>query len=188
MTEPTKAETTETVAENQPSAVATQTEPTTIPYDRFKAVNDKAKELEARLAELDALEAKRKAEAEKAENDRLAKQQEWQTLAEKKATEAAEKQAQLDAMAEYKAKWEGVLNATTERNKVRIEAIEEDKRSLVPEYDDPMKLAEWLDINEKQLTTEQKVRLGNGSPRAGSISNNKMPAQPTVPVAPVVRF
>lgn len=55
-------------------------QPGPVPYDRFKQVNDRAKELETRLAQLEA-------DQKKAKEKELADQQKWQELAEQREKE-----------------------------------------------------------------------------------------------------
>jgi len=79
-------------------------------------------------------------EATAAEAKRLAEQGEYRTLYESvkaKADAADALQERLDAITAQ-------AQAANER---RIAAIPEHMRSLVPEYDDPLKLAAWLDAN-----------------------------------------
>ena len=96
----------------------------------------------------------------KAEEERLAKKQEWQELAEKRA-------AEVEALRQYQEKYQAMLDAMSERNKQRIEAIPEDMRSLVPEYDDPAKLSQWLDANWERLNAKPLVPSLNGG--AGNV-------------------
>lgn len=79
-------------------------------------------------------------EATAAEAKRLAEQGEYRSLYEAikpKADAADALQERLDAITAQ-------AQAANER---RINAIPEQMRSLVPEYDDPLKLAAWLDAN-----------------------------------------
>ena len=79
-------------------------------------------------------------QATDAEAKRLAEQGEYRTLYESvkaKADAADALQERLDAITAQ-------AQAANER---RINAIPEQMRSLVPEYDDPLKLAAWLDAN-----------------------------------------
>ena len=79
-------------------------------------------------------------EATAAEAKRLAEQGEYRTLYESvkaKADAADALQERLDAITAQ-------AQAANER---RIAAIPENMRSLVPEYDDALKLAAWLDAN-----------------------------------------
>ena len=78
--------------------------------------------------------------AQEAEAKRLADQGEYKALyeaARAKAEAADALQERLDAITAQ-------AQAANER---RVKAIPEHMRSLVPAYDDPLKLAEWLDAN-----------------------------------------
>lgn len=104
-----------------------------------------------------------------AEEERLAKKQEWQELAEKRKQE-------IEALRPFQEKYQAMLDATAARNKERIEAIPEEMRSLVPEYDDPAKLGQWLDANWDRLNAKPLVPSLNG----GAGSNNTRGKQVTL--------
>ena len=90
------------------------------------------------------LRQQEKAAAE-ADAKRMAEQGEYKALYESvraKAEAADALQERLDA----------ITAATEAANKRRIDAIPEHMRSLVPAYDDPLKVAEWLDANAAVLS------------------------------------
>jgi multidrug efflux pump subunit AcrA (membrane-fusion protein) len=101
-------------------------------------------------------------QATDAEAKRLAEQGEYRTLYESvkaKADAADALQERLDAITAQ-------AQAANER---RIAAIPESMRSLVPEYDDPLKLAAWLDANAAVFSRPTPPPLdgragGNGTP------------------------
>lgn len=101
-------------------------------------------------------------QATDAEAKRLAEQGEYRTLYESvkaKADAADALQERLDAITAQ-------AQAANER---RINAIPEQMRSLVPEYDDPLKLAAWLDANAAVFSRPTPPPLdgragGNGTP------------------------
>jgi len=101
-------------------------------------------------------------EATAAEAKRLAEQGEYRSLYEAikpKADAADALQERLDAITAQ-------AQAANER---RINAIPEQMRSLVPEYDDPLKLAAWLDANAAVFSRPAPPPLdgragGNGTP------------------------
>jgi hypothetical protein len=107
------------------------------------------------------LRAQEKATAD-AEAKRLAEQGEYRTLYESvkaKADAADALQERLDAITAQ-------AQAANER---RIAAIPEAMKSLVPEYDDPLKLAAWLDANAAVFSRPAPPPLdgragGNGTP------------------------
>ena len=101
-------------------------------------------------------------QATEAEAKRLAEQGEYRTLYESvkaKADAADALQERLDAITAQ-------AQAANER---RINAIPEQMRSLVPEYDDPLKLAAWLDANAAVFSRPTPPPMdgragGNGAP------------------------
>ena len=105
---------------------------------------------------------------QKAEEERLAKSSQWQELAEKRAQELA-------ALTPIKERYEAMLTALAESNKKRIDQVPEHLRSLVPEYDDPARVAAWLDANWQALTDKPIAPnlnggTGNGTQRAKVIT------------------
>ena len=107
------------------------------------------------------LRAQEKATAD-AEAKRLAEQGEYRTLYESvkaKADAADALQERLDAITAQ-------AQAANER---RVAAIPDAMKSLVPEYDDPLKLAEWLDANAAVFSRPTPPPMdgragGNGTP------------------------
>ena len=101
-------------------------------------------------------------QATDAEAKRLAEQGEYRTLYESvkaKADAADALQERLDAITAQ-------AQAANER---RIAAIPDGMKSLVPEYDDPLKLAAWLDANAAVFSRPTPPPLdgragGNGTP------------------------
>ena len=101
-------------------------------------------------------------QATDAEAKRLAEQGEYRTLYESvkaKADAADALQERLDAITAQ-------AQAANER---RIAAIPDAMKSLVPEYDDPLKLAAWLDANAAVFSRPTPPPLdgragGNGTP------------------------
>ena len=101
-------------------------------------------------------------QATEAEAKRLAEQGEYRTLYESvkaKADAADALQERLDAITAQ-------AQAANER---RIAAIPDAMKSLVPEYDDPLKVAAWLDANAAVFSRPAPPPLdgragGNGTP------------------------
>lgn len=90
---------------------------------------------------------KAKQEAEQRARDeqtRLAQQQEWQKLAELTAAE----RDQLKPKAERSDTLEAFVRQTVE---TRVNGLPEQYRTLVPDYDDPVKTLAWLDANAGKL-------------------------------------
>ena len=112
------------------------------------------------------LRQQEKAAAE-ADAKRMAEQGEYKALYESvraKAEAADALQERLDA----------ITAATEAANKRRIDAIPEHMRSLVPAYDDPLKVAEWLGANaavlSKTLAPPLDGRAGGG-PSAATVTD-----------------
>ena len=149
---------------DQPSAV-TQNTDVMIPKQRFDEVIQERNEFRKKITEFERTLQQQAETQKQAEEERLAKQAEWQTLAEQRAKE-------LEEYKPFKQRWDGLVEQTAERNKARIDAVPETMRTLIPDYDDPMKLSAWLDANEATITqTKSAPKLdggaGNGS-RSGS--------------------
>lgn len=91
----------------------------------------------------------------KEEADRLAQQGEWQTLAEQRAQELE----RLKPVSEKAAALEAKIKAS---NDSRIQQLPEELRSVVPDFDDPVLVSEWLDANLSKLTARTAPALDGG--------------------------
>jgi hypothetical protein len=124
----------------------------TVPKARFNEVNEELKTIKQQLAEIE----KQRRDSEVAT---LAEQNRWKEL-----YEATQKELEpLKGISEEAKRYRDRLEAD---NLARIERIPEDKRSLIPEYDDPVKLGAWLTANEVTLTGTVKPiapNLGGGA-------------------------
>jgi multidrug efflux pump subunit AcrA (membrane-fusion protein) len=154
--------------DNQPLTVsptpaeATPTEHM-IPKSRFDEVNNQLRELKAQLEQT---QSERQRQAEQ----KLAEEKRWQELAEQRQVEIEK----LTSIQDQVTRYQSALQAT---NEARLAQIPEDKLTLVPEYDDPVKLGAWLDANIAIITEPSKPRppsLNGGSGSAG----NDAPALP----------
>ena len=94
-----------------------------------------------------------------AEQERLAKQSEWQKLAEQRA-------AEIEELSPYRDRYNTMLETVAESNTKRVETIPEAMRGLVPDFDDPLKLSTWLDANSQLLTKPLAPAL-NGEAGSG---------------------
>jgi multidrug efflux pump subunit AcrA (membrane-fusion protein) len=116
-----------------------QTEPAQ-PLRTLETAEQRIKELNAenlRLRKQADAAAKAKTDAEAAVMAEQGKFKELYQSAKAKADERDALQERLDAL----------MTQAQAANERRINAIPEQMRSLVPEYDDPLKLAAWLDAN-----------------------------------------
>lgn len=113
----------------------------------------RANEIEAKFKEFELAQTKKR-------DEELAKKQEWEQLAQ----ERAEQLAQLQPIKE---RYEAMLENLKTSNAKRIESIPENMRPLVPEYDDPSKLAAWLDANAALLSIKPQAPNINGAAGSG---------------------
>jgi hypothetical protein len=146
---------------NNESSAATQNTEHMIPKSRFDEVNNRYKELAEKF---DAIEKERAAQREK----ELAEQNQWRTLYE-------ESQSKLSEMETVSERAERLASAVQATNEARISQIPEDKRALIPDYDDPVKLAAWLDRAGPQLMDAGKPLPPPGDGGAGSNAGRTAP-------------
>lgn len=149
---------------SQHPSTETQNTENMIPQSRFNQVNDERNELKRQLADLERAQ-------ETKNNEKLAEQKRYEEL----YNNAQAKIESLTGMEEQANMYKASLVAT---NQSRIERIPEDKRSLVPEYDDPRKMGAWLDKNNGLFTGSQTpvAPISNGGAGGGtSIDPNNRP-------------
>lgn len=138
-----------------------QTEPAQ-PLRTLETAEQRIKELNAenlRLRKQADAAAKAKTDAEAAVMAEQGKFKELYQSAKAKADAADALQERLDAL----------MTQAQAANERRINAIPEQMRSLVPEYDDPLKLAAWLDANAAVFSRPAPPPMdgragGNGTP------------------------
>jgi small-conductance mechanosensitive channel len=119
-----------------------------IPKSRFDEVN---KERQALAEKLSTIEAAQKAETEK----RLQEQSQFKELAEKRGAELVEAKAKADQVDAYEYTLQKVLDA-------QIEALPEDKRTLVPEALTTQQKLDWLAKNAAILKAPAAFDIGAG--------------------------
>lgn len=112
-----------------------------IPKSRFDEVNNARRELESRLADLERQQQERAVKE-------LEEQNRYRELYEKAQTQIEALSQEQQRAAQYRE----ALQAT---NAARIAAIPEDKRTLIPDYDDPVQLGAWLDKAAPMLTSNR---------------------------------
>lgn len=124
---------------------------------------------EARIKELNAEAAKYRKErdAEKkareaADAATLVEQGKYKELWE----QAQPKAAELDTLKE---RYETMIAQVQATNDKRIAAIPEGMKGLVPEYDDPLKVAAWLDANSAVFQKQPAPSLDAGAGSNGKI-------------------
>lgn len=130
--------------------------------DVIKGLRDEAAKNRVKAKQAEEQRAKEEAE-------RLAQQGEWQKLAEQRA-------AELDALkpvSDKAAALEAKIKAT---NEARIKTLPEAYRGMVPEYDDPVKVSEWLDRNMAALQARSAPNLDGGA-QGDAAKNVKLTAE-----------
>lgn len=135
----------------------------TVPYSRFKEVNERLKALEDEAAKQAAAQAK-------AEEDRMAEQQEWRELAEARGQ-------QLEGAKSKAANYDKLAEVLSKQLKTEIDAWPEKVKALFPE--DEMSVVEMMTWAERfrplaQELAAEKAPPGNGRrPRAMAASGNR---------------
>ncbi len=118
-----------------------------------KDANAQAAKYRTRLRELE-----KQVEADK--QKQLEEQGNFKSLYEQQKAEMKAREAEIEKHSVYKQAFESVL-------KRRVEAVPEANRSLIPDYDDPIKTSEWLDANWDRISNR---KFPNLDPGAGSSS------------------
>lgn len=121
---------------------------------------EEARKLREQLRERETKDAEQAAAAKKAEEDRLAKQGEYQTLAEQRGKELEAMKARADRAAALEAR----IKAD---NDARIAKVSEKMRDMIPDYDDPVKLNEWLVKHQEKLSAPEAPKLNGGAKGEG---------------------
>lgn len=153
----------------------------TVPYERFKQVNEEFKSLKEQLAELTAAEQKRQADAETAEKKQLEEQNRFKELYE---TAEAEKAQANETLATLTAKVETMEKALTAQWDAQKELVPEMFRGLVEAMPIEQRI-EWMSVNADKLTESK----GNGTPRRVMSRGITPPTQSTNgPVGPSFEF
>lgn len=130
-------------------ALDTQPQPQTFPLEYVQQLRQEAAGYRTKLKEFE------EAQRNKHEQE-LAEQNKWKELAEQRAAKLAELEPTAQAYAQ-------MIETMKASNAKRIEAIPEASRTLVPEYDDPAKLAAWLDANAALLNAKPIAPSLNGA-------------------------
>lgn len=154
--------------EVQQSSAGTQKTDNRVPQDRFTEVVNERNSWKQKYDELQSQQQQQR-------ETELAEQQKYKELYEQKMQEIEA----LKSAQEQATRYQSALQAT---NEARIQSIPEDKRSLVPEYDDPVKLGAWLDANIAILQETPKPKappLDGGSGQQDSTDGTQKPLNPT---------
>ena len=156
MSENENLETSETSKEE--ASKTEEGEKNSVPYSRFKEVNDNYKEVKAKLEAIE--EEKRK----QAESEAIAKGEQEKII--------AQKNQEIELLKKEKESWTQRENALSERNSVRISELSkkfgenwESVKSLIDDVKDPFILSGKLDSLEKMTTvTTPKQKGGSDVP------------------------
>lgn len=139
----------------------------TVPYERFKEVNEQMKFLRSEMDEFRTAQQKADTDRQAEEKQRLVDQKDYQAL------NAISEQQVIDLQAENKA-----LQAGADRDREslmldiqrRTQELPEHLRSLVPDYSDPAMISEWLTNALPSLMETPKPNAPNLDGGAGSSS------------------
>jgi hypothetical protein len=162
--------------QTEPEQPQTGTQSTLTLEQAIAELAEARKESAARRVELkklrEAQEATTKAQ-QAADEKRMAEQNQFKELYE-------QARAKLGELEPLQTKWNDHLEAVKARNEKRIAAIPESMRPLVPDYEDPLKLADWLEANQAMLGKPIAPTLDGG---AGQGGNGALPAVTDAEVA-----
>ncbi len=148
------------------SSAGTQNTENMIPQSRLTEVVQERNDLQKRLVALETAQQERT-------NTELAEQNRFKELAE-------QLQKRLDELQAIEATATRYSTALQASNEIRLQQIPDDKRSIVPEYDDPVQLGKWFDDNLDKLTDPGKPsppKLDGGSGSGGSSSDKPLSAK-----------
>lgn len=136
---------------NQP-APSQDVKAETVPYGRFKEINDKLKELEAE-------KAKRADDEKKSREDKMLQEKQYKELLDQRAKELEEAKAEQAKLAEIARRYQ------EQQDKIRAEALlkiaDEDLRKLAEKLPDP---ADVLAFANKITTQRDAPYSGKGAP------------------------
>lgn len=148
MSEETKVEEEKEGIKEETPAEAQKPEEHMIPKSRFDDVNQKYKDAEKRLKALEK-------SAQDAETARLKESEDYKALYEKEQAKVLELQPKADGADSAHATLKEVLEA-------QIEAIPENKRSLVPDALSTEQQLAWIARNREQLGKSAQFDIGAG--------------------------
>lgn len=125
--------------------------PGPIPYERFKAVNEKARGYEARLAQLEQENADREAAAELERTNKLKEQAKFESLAQELERKYAELKPRFDSADAELQKTTAILEKYAE---VQVAQVPELYRGIIGKLPLTERL-EWLTENQDKITKVQ---------------------------------
>lgn len=134
-----------------------QAEEKTVPYERFKEVNAKLKELTKWREDQEAAQTAATAQAKADQEKQLAEQAQWQTLAEQRAADLATAATERDALRQRSATYETALKAILETQR---KGLPQHLLTLLDRLD-PAEQLQYLATNATELS---KGNNGPGTP------------------------
>lgn len=149
-----------------PESSSAETENTEhmIPKSRFDDINRKYKEVQTQLQQLTDAKSQTDEATRKQRETELAEQNRYKELYEQQAAELATLRSLQGELKRYRESFESTLQS-------RLAGIPEEKKHIVPEFDDPIKLSAWLDKAMPDLVIPVKPnapKLDGGSGSGGS--------------------
>jgi hypothetical protein len=152
-----------------PESSSAETEKTEhmIPKSRMDEISRKNKELQSQLQQLMDKQAQSDESTRKQRETELAEQNRYKELYEQSQAELITLRNLQTEVKRYRESFEATLQS-------RLSGIPEEKKHLVPEFDDPIKLSAWLDKALPDLVTPAKPnapKLDGGSGSGGSVTN-----------------
>ena len=133
--------------------------------DKFRGMRKQLDERDAKIAEYEAAEAKRKEADAAAERKRLEEQGEFKTLAEQAEARAVAAEA---AVAAFQANETKRLETVASANKARLEALPEQYQALVPAGLDADAVSAHLGKLEGLAGMKTPATVHGGPPRSGA--------------------
>lgn len=154
------------------SSAETETTEHMIPKSRFDDVNRKYRDTLSRLEALEKAQTERDESTRKQRETELAEQNQYKQLYESAKAEVESVKALQGEVKRYRESFESTLQS-------RLTSIPDDKKHLVPEFDDPIKLNSWLDKALPDLVAPgkpaaPKIDGGSGSLTRGNLGTARL--------------
>lgn len=129
---------------------------------KIKELRKEAEQNRLRRKELEDAQAAAEAKRLKDEQDKLAEQGQWKSLAE-------QRQIEIDALKAKAALADDFLKDIQERNTARVAKLPESAQKLIPQGLEPRGLSQWLDAAEETFAKPVPADLDSG--RTGNRGN-----------------
>ena len=146
-----------------------------IPKSRFDEINNRYRALEKEMEALRQSQQEREAEAQQQREKEMAEQNRYKELYEGAQAEIEKLKALQGEVTRYREGFESTVQS-------RLDQIPEDKKHLVPEFDDPIRLSAWLDKAMPDLVARGKPQPppldGGSGTSAGTDGGNQTALSP----------